>query len=144
MSTRELEVDGRIRIPLRELRFEFSRSGGPGGQNVNKSNTRATLRWQVRDSPHLARAVKERFSERYRRRISSDGELVLHSQRFRDQGRNVADCLERLREMLRSVAKAPQKRRATKPTRASKERRLAQKKRDSARKRQRRRPAADD
>lgn len=139
-----LEVDGKIRVPLRELRFEFSRSGGPGGQHVNKTNSRASLRWQVRDTRHLPAGVKARFLERYARRISRDGELVIHSQRFRDQGRNVADCLERLREMLASVADAPVRRRPTRPTRASKERRLQDKKQRSSRKRNRKAPKADE
>ena len=139
-----LEVDGKIRVPLRELRFEFSRSGGPGGQHVNKTNSRASLRWQVRDTAHLPAGVKARFLERYARRISRDWELVIHSQRFRDQGRNIADCLERLREMLAGVADAPARRRATRPTRASKERRLQEKKQRSSRKQNRRPPKSDE
>ncbi|HKJ24880.1 MAG TPA: aminoacyl-tRNA hydrolase, partial [Myxococcota bacterium] len=85
-----------------------------------------------------------RFLARYRRRIGRDGELVLTSQRFRDRGRNVADCLEKLREMLDAVAEAPRRRRATRPTGASRERRLAGKRRRSDVKRARRRPGPDE
>ena len=86
-----LDVNDRISIPLRELEFEFSRSGGPGGQNVNKTNTRASLRWNVTATHSLPHSVKERFRKKYNRRISQKGDFVLHSQRFRDQGKNVAD-----------------------------------------------------
>ena len=122
-----LEVGRRIRIPLREFHFQFARSSGAGGQNVNKVNTKATLRWDVEDSESLPEDLRERFCAKYRRRISREGELVLSSQRFRDQGRNVADCLEKLRGMLEEVARPVKKRKATKPTRSSKERRLKEK-----------------
>ena len=135
-----LEVDHRIRIPLREFTFTFSRSGGPGGQNVNKVNTKVTLRWDVTRSPSLPEDVRQRFLQYYHRRINDRGEFVLHSQRFRDQGRNVADCLEKLRAMLRHVATPPKPRRPTRPTRRSVEKRLRAKRRQSLRKQQRRPP----
>lgn len=139
-----LEIDNRIQIPLREFHFSFSRSSGAGGQNVNKVNTRATLRWKVARSPSLPKAVRERFVARYRRRISGAGELVLHSQRFRDQGRNVADCLAKLRAMLAAVADPPRRRKPTRPGRASVERRLREKRKRSERKGRRSRPTRDD
>ncbi len=135
-----LIVNDEIRVRLREFRFSFSRSSGAGGQNVNKLNTKATLRWKIARSQGLPDAVRTRFLERYRRRISADGELVLTSQRFRDQGRNVADCLEKLRGMLAAVARAPRTRRATKPTRSSVERRLSSKHRTRVKKQRRQRP----
>ena len=139
-----LEIDHRIRVPLREFSFTFSRSAGAGGQNVNKVNTKATLRWAVARSPSLPDDVRERFLERYRRRITGEGELVLTSQRFRDQGRNVADCIEKLRAMLLEVSRPPRRRKPTKPTRASRERRLAEKQRTAERKVRRRRPSRED
>ena len=139
-----LDVNDRISIPLRELEFEFSRSGGPGGQNVNKTNTRASLRWNVTATHSLPHSVKERFRKKYNRRISQRGDFVLHSQRFRDQGKNVADCLSRLREMILSVAVSPKKRVPTRPTRASKERRLGTKKRKADQKLLRRSPKKDE
>ena len=72
-----LDVNDRISIPLRELEFEFSRSGGPGGQNVNKTNTRASLRWNVTVTHSLPHSVKERFRKQYNRRISQKGDFVL-------------------------------------------------------------------
>lgn len=133
-----LVVNDKLSIPLREFSFSFARSSGPGGQNVNKLNTKATLRWSVENSPALPNDVRERFKSRYRRRITTDGELVMSSQRFRDQGRNVADCLSKLRDMLDAVAKPPKRRKPTKPTASSKRRRLREKRRISDKKQNRR------
>ena len=138
-----LEVGSRIRIPLREFDFSFARSSGAGGQNVNKVNTKATLRWAVAHSPSLAQGVRERFLARYRRRITVEGELVLTSQRFRDQGRNVADCLEKLRAMLAEVEHAPRPRKKSRPSRAARERRLTEKRATGEKKRRRQKPPAD-
>ncbi len=139
-----LRVNHRIQIPFTEFDFSFSRSGGPGGQNVNKVNSKVTLRWSVMKSPTLPGDVRERFAQKYRRRITNDGEFVMHSERYRDQGRNVADCLEKLRELLLEVAVAPKKRKPTKPTKGSKERRLKEKRATSERKARRRKPGFDD
>ena len=129
--------------PLAELRFSFARSGGPGGQNVNKVESKAVLRWDVARSPALPDAVRERFLARFRRRITADGELVLASQRSRDRERNVADCVEKLRAMLAEVATPPKPRRATRPSRGARERRLAAKKAHARKKAERRPPSAD-
>jgi ribosome-associated protein len=129
--------------PLAELRFSFARSGGPGGQNVNKVESKAVLRWDVARSRALTDAVRERFLARFRRRITADGELVLASQRSRDRERNVADCVEKLRAMLAEVATPPKPRRATRPSRGARERRLAAKKAHARKKAERRPPSAD-
>lgn len=139
-----LTVSPTIKIPLRELRFTFARSGGPGGQNVNKVNTKATLRWAVAHSASITEGVRDRFLTRYHRRITTEGELVLTSQRFRDQGRNVADCLEKLREMVASVAVAPKPRKKTKPTRAARRRRLTDKRKQADKKQSRQPPGISD
>ena len=138
-----LVVNERFRIPLRELRFTFSRSSGAGGQNVNKVNTKATLHWNLRRTRSLPSDVRTRLLARYSRRVNAAGELLVRSQRFRDQARNVADCLEKLRDLLASVASAPRRRRPTRPSRASVERRLSQKRSQGDLKKQRRPPRPD-
>ncbi len=139
-----LSVNDNIVIPLNEFHFSFARSGGPGGQNVNKVNTKVTLRWDVTRSTYIPDDVRERFTARHHRRITNQGEFVIHSQRYRDQGRNVADCLAKLRELLLEVATPPKKRKPTRRSRGSIENRLKEKKRQSQRKQQRKPPGRDD
>lgn len=129
-----LVINSRLKIPLREFRFSFARSSGPGGQNVNKVNTKATLRWALVKSPSLPEPVRRRFLAKHGRRVTAQGDLLITSQRFRDAGRNVADCLEKLRKLLADAAVAPRKRTPTKPTRASARRRLDQKRKHSRKK----------
>jgi len=139
-----LVVDDDVRIPLSELRLAFSRSSGPGGQNVNKVNSKVTLHWDVVHSPALPDDVRGRFVARYAGRINAAGELVLHSQRYRDQGRNRDDCLNKLRELVLSVRHPPVRRRPTRPSRASRQRRLQAKQHTAQKKQLRRRPPAGD
>src|SRR5438552_1198077 len=118
-----LTVNAEIQIPDDELHWSFVRSGGPGGQNVNKVASKAVLRWDLAASPGVPEAVKARLRTLQRRRITNDGELIVTSQRWRDQDRNRQDCLDKLREMLLEASAVPQPRRATKATRGSRERR---------------------
>jgi ribosome-associated protein len=140
MDETVLAVNRRIRIPHAEFTLTFVRSSGPGGQNVNKVATKAQLRWNVSGSPSLPDSVRQRFLEKYRRRVTVDGELVMTSQRYRDQKRNADDCLEKLREMLTAVATPPKPRKKTKPSRGAIERRLREKRERGSRKQSRRRP----
>jgi ribosome-associated protein len=125
-------------LPLSELRFEFARSSGPGGQNVNKVESKAVLRWDVGASRALPAAWLARFRARFARRIRADGVFVLSSQRHRTRERNVADCLAKLEAMLAEVAAPPKRRKPTRPSRAARERRLAEKRSVSRRKAERR------
>ena len=79
-----LVVNSQVQIPLAEFEITFAHSGGPGGQNVNKVNSKAVLRWGVRNSLSLPEAVRQRFLQRYASRLTADGELLVTSQRFRD------------------------------------------------------------
>jgi ribosome-associated protein len=133
-----LVVNGQLQIPLAEFEITFARSGGPGGQNVNKVNSKAILRWGARRSPSLPDAVRQRFLQKYAARLTNEGDLLVVSQRYRDAPRNVQDCMEKLRAMLAAVASAPKRRRATRPTRGSVERRLKDKQRKSAARKRRR------
>ena len=133
-----LVVNSRIQVPLREFRFTFARSPGPGGQNVNKVNSKATMHWNVTNTTSLSEAVRERFLKAFHGRINQEGEFFLSSSRFRDQGRNVADCMEKLRGMLTKVAVAERPRKKTKPTAGAKRRRLDAKRRQGDKKKMRR------
>jgi ribosome-associated protein len=139
-----LEVTASIRIPLDEFEFSYARSGGPGGQNVNKVNSKAILRWNVSASPSLPPLVRARFLMKFGSRLTSDGELVISSQTYRDQVRNVDECLEKVRQMIAEVAITPKQRKPTKPSKAAKRERVDSKRKDSNKKQQRRRPAFED
>lgn len=138
-----LKITDAIQIPLREFDFTFARSSGPGGQNVNKVNTKAFLTWHVEGTDSLPSAVKDRFLKKYARRISKEGKIIVVSQRFRDQGRNVADCITKLQDLVRSVVAAPVKRKKTKPSKRAVQRRINEKKATSERK-SRRKPVRGD
>ena len=135
---RELKVNSLISIPLDEFRFTFVRSSGPGGQNVNKVNSKALLRWSPAASAGLPTDVRQRFIDTYKHQICHGGELVLTSQRYRDQRRNRDDCLGKVRAMVASVAAAPAVRKPTRPPRAAHERRLQEKRERSSKKTRRR------
>jgi len=125
----DLEITPNIKIPDAELRLSFARSSGPGGQNVNKVSSKAVLHFAVLTTPSLPPDVRQRFLERYQSRLTNAGEIVIHSEEFRDQPRNIQACYDKLRQMVLTVLRPPKKRRATKPTRGSKVRRLNEKKR---------------
>ena len=120
-----LEVNAKIQIPWTEFTVSYSRSSGPGGQNVNKVNTKANLEWSVTTSPSISEGVRQRFLSSFSSRITNDGRVVIASDEHRQQEANLKACLEKLKDMLLAVAVPPKIRRPTKPTRASKERRLA-------------------
>lgn len=139
-----LYVTSSIQIPRSEFVITYARSSGPGGQNVNKVSTRAVLRWDVQQSPSLPEDVRARFADHYGSRLTKDGHLILQSQKYRDQRRNLEDCLDRLKTLILNVTKAPVKRRPTRRSRGSVHRRLQDKKATSERKKNRRKPAHDD
>lgn len=129
-----------VSIPASEIVIEFARSGGPGGQRVNKVETKAVLRFDVRHSRAFDEAQRERLERRLASRLTTGGEIVLHASRFRDRQRNVEDARERLALLLAEGLRTERKRRPTKPTRGSQEKRLREKRRRSETKRERREP----
>ena len=139
-----LVVNHVVQIPDAELTLSYARSGGPGGQNVNKVSSKAILDWDLANSTALPDDVRERFVARYRRRITKDGRVQIIGQRYRDQLRNADDCRQRLVDMILAVAVAPVTRKASRPSRAAKQRRLSDKHVRSDRKQQRRPPASAD
>ena len=111
-----------------ELTESFSRSSGPGGQNVNKVSTAVELRFEAARSPALAPAVKTRLKRIAGRKWTLDGAVVIRVEDTRSQARNREIASERLAEMVRAALVAPKRRVATKPTLGSKKRRLKAKK----------------
>jgi ribosome-associated protein len=136
-----LHVNASIAIPRGELLFSFVRSSGPGGQNVNKVASKAVLRWNVVQSAALSDDVRQRFLAKERRRVNDRGELVITSQRYRDQPRNIEDCLVKLSALVASAAVRPRVRKKTKATRASRENRMHEKRAVSEKKRRRQSPS---
>lgn len=130
----ETKPAGEIQLPRDELHFTYARSSGAGGQNVNKVSSKAVLRWTPATSRAMSEPVRERFLKKFGNKLTKEGDLILMSERHRDQGRNAADCLEKLREMIASVLRPPKKRKPTKPTFGSKQRRLKAKKEHSEKK----------
>lgn len=116
------------RIYLDELKFSTSRSGGPGGQNVNKVNTKIELRFNVRESGSLYAEEKNRLERKLKNRINSIGELLIVSQSERTQLQNKRKALEKFYEILATALTKKRKRTSTKPTAASNAKRLEKKK----------------
>ena len=121
------------KVPIGELKFSFSKSSGAGGQNVNKVNTKVTLKWDIGKNKSLSKAVKERFKNKYQGYLF-DGTVIIKSQKFRDQSRNIADCVNKLNFMIEAIKTAPKKRISTNPTKAAVEKRLRDKRKLSEKK----------
>jgi ribosome-associated protein len=124
----DLEITPNLVIPDAELRLSFARSSGPGGQNVNKVASKAIMHFDVLKTASLPPGVRERFLTQYANRVTNAGEIVIHSEEYRDQPKNIQACYDKLRQMILTVLKPPKRRRATKPTKGSKVRRLNDKK----------------
>lgn len=136
----DLVIDARRTIPESELQESFARSGGPGGQAVNKQETKVELRWRPAQTQALSAWDRTWVLEKLAGRLTSDGDLVVTSTKTRDQGRNREDARDKLVALVRAALVRPKPRRATRPSRGAKERRLQAKKRRSDVKKGRRAP----
>ena len=130
----DLIIHDHLVIPAGELQTFFARSGGPGGQNVNKVNTKATLCWDLANSSVLYPGATARLRALAGSRLTDAGILQITSQVHREQGRNLQACRERLRHLILEALKPPTIRKPTQPTRGSQRRRLNDKKIASQRK----------
>ena len=139
-----LEVSPELRLPLAELEYRATRSGGPGGQHVNTSSTRVELCWDLAGSPSLSAEQRARLLQRLATRLDGAGRLRLVSSTSRSQLGNREEVTERLRRLLAEGLIVPKARKRTKPSRAAKAARLEGKRRRSATKRDRRPPRKDE
>ncbi|HSF31012.1 MAG TPA: alternative ribosome rescue aminoacyl-tRNA hydrolase ArfB [Candidatus Tectomicrobia bacterium] len=126
-----LTITETLEIPLTELHFQFSRSGGPGGQHVNRSATQVELTFDVLDSPSLTAAQRARILSELKSYIDSRGTLHLSSQTTRSQHRNRAEVTERFQRLLQRALHIPKRRVPTRPPPQVKEQRLSEKRRKS-------------
>lgn len=133
----DLRITDSLSISSDELQFRFTRSGGPGGQNVNKTATQVELTFDVLHSPSLDHAQRARLIQSLRRRMDGEGVLHLVSHATRSQVENREDVTARFVALLAGALKPVKKRKPTKPSRAAKEKRIAAKKARGATKKQR-------
>ncbi len=124
----DLIVTEHVIVPASELDLVFARSGGPGGQNVNKVNTKATLCWNINSSSVLYPTAMARLRALAGNRLTDAGILQITSQVHREQPRNIQACRERLKNLILEAMKPPTIRRPTQPTRGSQRRRIEEKK----------------
>jgi ribosome-associated protein len=127
----------KIKIPFSELSFTFSRGSGPGGQNVNKVNSRVTLHWPYLSTAACTPAVLERFKKKFQRFVVDD-EIQITCQEHRTQKANQQECITKLHTMLDAVATPPKVRKPTRPKRSAVLKRLDSKKKEGEKKRLRR------
>jgi ribosome-associated protein len=139
-----IRINNNLEIPDGELSFRYSRSSGPGGQNVNKVATKVTLLFAVADSAALSDHQKAVVAERLANRIAKDGVLHLSSERHRTRSANQRDAVGRFAELLAAALRPRKRRRATGVPESSKRRRLESKRQRSERKKARSRPSNDD
>ncbi len=134
----DLSVTPSVTIPARELRWSASRSGGPGGQNVNKVSSKVDLRFDLETSEALTDVQKSRVRASAKNRLDEDGAIQIVVQDTRDQQKNLDLARARLAELIKKALVVPKARKATKPSRGSQRRRLNEKKRVGDKKRDRR------
>jgi len=138
-----LHFTDKVSIPLSELSFRFSRSSGPGGQHVNRTETRVELLFDLARSPSLSKEQRERALRALKPYLDQGGVMHLVSQSTRSQLRNRQEVVGRFRTLLREALRVPKKRYPTRPTRAARAKRLEEKRRRSEIKKLRRRAPPD-
>jgi ribosome-associated protein len=127
-----IQINRKLAIPLSELRFQFSRSGGPGGQNVNRRETRVELLFDLRQSPSLSEGQRARVVQRLARYVDEGGILRIVVTTERSQLRNRQEALQRFVQLLRQGLRVPRQRLPTQPSAQAMARRLEQKRQRSA------------
>lgn len=123
----DLKIKPDLSIPMQELEFAASRAGGPGGQHVNKSSTRITVRWNIVNSNCLSFEQKARVLEKLAGKLTSTGELVVHNSASRSQQQNKLAALATLAQIIRKALHVPKRRMKTRVPKLAKEKRLESK-----------------
>ena len=144
MSFAHLKITPSLSIPLEELSFHFSRSSGPGGQHLNRTESRVELRFDLSASPSLSQEQKQLLLRKLKSRLDGEGVLHLFVQAHRSQARNRQLALERFSALLQKALQPAKTRRATAPSAASRRRRLVEKRVRSLRKQGRQRPSQEE
>lgn len=130
-------INKKVQIPQVELQFQFATSSGPGGQHVNKAETKAILLFDVANSPSLNEATRSKLLQKLANRVDKEGVLQIHAQESRSQHRNREIAITRFQKLLFDALKPEKKRRKTKPSRAAIKKRLDAKRKLSRRKQER-------
>jgi ribosome-associated protein len=138
-----LYINDLVTIPASELDWVATRSSGPGGQNVNKVESKVELRFDLPNTAVLSEDTKARLRTIAKHRLDAEGRVLLVSQLTRDQPRNLQDARDKLRQLVLAALERPTPRRPTRPSRAARERRVAEKRQHSVRKQERRRRPED-
>jgi len=125
----DIPIKNGIAIPYHELEITTSRSGGPGGQHVNKTESRVTVRWNVLETSVLSERLKERVLKNLESRLTVDGDLIIHNSESRSQLQNKRNALAQLAAIVSKALFVPKKRIKTKVPKKAKEKRLRKKKR---------------
>ena len=123
----KLTISDNLHIPLHEIQYRTSRSHGPGGQHVNRTESQVELLWDVHNSPSLSKTQRHRIEQALANRIDKDGVLHLTSGERRSQLQNKHAVIERFVKLLQEAIKPPKKRIPTKPSNSAKEKRLQEK-----------------
>lgn len=140
----DLPINDRVVIPGTELTYTTSTGSGPGGQHVNRSQTRVTLRWTPATSEALDERMRSLVLSRWASVLTGDGEILISASSHRSQKRNLDEARRRLAERLRAAMAVRRTRRKTRPSRGAVQRRIDAKKQRSQTKKHRRKPRHDD
>ncbi len=128
----DVAIKNGIVIPAHEFEITASRAGGPGGQHVNKTSSRITVRWNVKNTTALSDEQKQRVLEKLSSELTSEGDILVHSSESRSQQSNKKEALTRLAHKIYKALQVPKKRMKTKVSKAAKEKRLQEKKKHGA------------